>query len=57
MDQMQQGESESDRPKLVASVVLCHSSQRAADMVDFAKELSQFCAEIVEVVNADELSA
>lgn len=60
MNQMQQADdsgSNAGRPKLVASLVLCHASIRASEMVEFATELSQFCSEIVEVVNVDELSA
>lgn len=43
----------SDAP-LVGSVILCHSQLRAAEMTDFTTELTQFCDEIVEVVNFDE---
>jgi len=43
----------SDVP-LVGSVILCHSQLRAAQLTEFTTELTQFCDEIVEVVNFDE---
>ena len=38
---------------LVASLVLCHSQMRSAQVLEFTEELANFCKEVVEVVNID----
>lgn len=35
-------------------MVLCHTQLRVSEMAEFATELTQFCNEVVEVVNCDE---
>ena len=42
---------------VVASLILCHNALRSVQMAEFASELTQFCSEIIEVVNFDGLSA
>ena len=45
-----------DDDKVVVSLILCHSQMRTAAQVEFARELTAFCSEIVEIVNFDELT-
>ena len=54
MEQAKENADEDSSTPLVVSIVLCHTQLRAAEMTDFAKELTEFCSEIVEVVNCDE---
>ena len=51
----EQAGSDNNAP-LVVSVVLCHTQLRVSEMAEFATELTQFCCEVVEVVNCDEAS-
>ena len=50
----EEASSVQDDLSLVGSVVLCHSQLRSSTISEFTTELTQFCDEIVEVVNFDE---
>jgi hypothetical protein len=43
--------SSKDDGKLVYSLILCHSNGRSAELADFAKELVEFCKDVVDVVS------
>jgi len=45
----------SEDEKVLYSMVLCHSNARCEELAEFAKDLTRFCTDIIDVVIFDQL--